>query len=163
MCFLAIWKSSFEKAPFSSSVHFFTESLIFWSLVFELPIYSGYQFFDCYIASKDFLPFSGWPLQFRDHFFCVQKPLDFTYFSSSPLIIGIPQAPYQFTEFFSWVLWLEWTTFRMTTRSKPAYLATKLMSKASEVRHFCPSNTLVLRNYWGCFCLPVIQLLILSC
>jgi hypothetical protein len=42
-----------------------------WELLFfELPIYSGYQSLVCYTASEDFLPFCGWPLQFRDHFFC---------------------------------------------------------------------------------------------
>jgi hypothetical protein len=34
MCFLAFWTSSFEKALFSSVVHFFAESLIVGSLVF---------------------------------------------------------------------------------------------------------------------------------
>jgi hypothetical protein len=41
MCFLAIWTSSFEKVLFSSVSHFFMGSLIF-----ELPVYSGYQSFD---------------------------------------------------------------------------------------------------------------------
>jgi hypothetical protein len=34
MCFLAIWISSFEKVLFSSVVHFFIRSLIFWEFSF---------------------------------------------------------------------------------------------------------------------------------
>jgi hypothetical protein len=45
LCFLAIWISSFEKVLFSSVAHFFIGSLILGSLVFELPVYSGYQSF----------------------------------------------------------------------------------------------------------------------
>jgi hypothetical protein len=45
MRFLAIWISSFEKVLFSSIAHFFIGSLIWGSLVFEIPVYSGYQSF----------------------------------------------------------------------------------------------------------------------
>jgi hypothetical protein len=49
----------------------------FGSLVFELPVYSGYQPLARHIAEKDFLPFCGWPLPFRDHFFCCTKLFNF--------------------------------------------------------------------------------------
>jgi hypothetical protein len=74
MYFLAIWISSFEKVllPTSSLVH------SFWgSLVFELPVYSGYQSFVWCIASKYFLPLRGWSLQFRDHLFCCAEAFKF--------------------------------------------------------------------------------------
>jgi hypothetical protein len=53
------------RLPISSLGHWFWGILVFW-----IHAYSGYHksFVWC-IASKDFLPFCGWPLQFRDHFF----------------------------------------------------------------------------------------------
>jgi hypothetical protein len=73
MCFLAIWISSLKKfclvqLSISWLVHWF------WGF-FELPVYSGYQFFVWYIASKYFLPPCGCSLQFRDNFFCFEKVL----------------------------------------------------------------------------------------
>jgi hypothetical protein len=54
---LAIWISSFEKVLFSSVAHFFTGSLIGGAVwFFELSVYSGYQSFVWFIASKNFLP-----------------------------------------------------------------------------------------------------------
>jgi hypothetical protein len=76
MCFLAIW-TSFEKTLLRTFVHFFIGSLIFGggSLVFELPVYSGYQSLVWGMDGKGFLAFCGWPLQFRDLSFVVQKIL----------------------------------------------------------------------------------------
>jgi hypothetical protein len=66
--FLPLKKFCLVQLPASLLVHWFGRSL-----VFELPVYSGYQSFACWIASKYLLSLSWWSLQFRDHFFVIQK------------------------------------------------------------------------------------------
>jgi hypothetical protein len=70
MGFLTIWTSSFENLCSFLLAIFSLGHCILGSLVFDLPTYSGYQFLVRCIPGKDFLPFCGQPLQFRDHFFC---------------------------------------------------------------------------------------------
>jgi hypothetical protein len=53
-------------------VHYFLGSLVFWApCIFWLSVLW------C-IASKYFLPLSGWSLQFKDHFFCCAEAFYFT-------------------------------------------------------------------------------------
>jgi hypothetical protein len=85
MCFLAISIFSFEKALFSSVIHFFIGSLVFWgSLDF---VYSGYHSVQC-IAGKDFLQFFGWLLQFRNHFLYCSEAFEFHVANLSTLFLS---------------------------------------------------------------------------
>jgi hypothetical protein len=59
-----LWKGS-VLLPISSSGHWFLGRLAFW-----VAVYSGYQSLIWCVAAKIFFLFCGYPLQFRNHFFC---------------------------------------------------------------------------------------------
>jgi hypothetical protein len=90
--FLAIWTSSLEKPLLSILANFFIGSLILGGVeFFEICVYSGYQSLVICIASKCFLPFCRWPLQFTDHLFCCAEEFYFQvvwFVNSFSLLLG---------------------------------------------------------------------------
>jgi hypothetical protein len=60
------------QLPISLLGHWF-----YGSLIFGAPCIFYYQSLVWYIANKDFLPFYGGSLQFRDHFFSCEEVFKF--------------------------------------------------------------------------------------